>query len=415
MHAKRDVTVLLQPLNYPERIEVNMLGEFSITMNGNTITNLKGRTKRVWMLIEYLLANRHKDISLDKLVEVLWEEDTCNDPLNALKNLVYRARAILKELSGSTRAEYIQFTRNTYAWNNSYSCTIDTEEMEAAWRAGGDATREDEERIDNYLRAIRLYRGEFLPKSCYSNWVITAAAYYASIYNECVLRVSDLLCDRRRYEDVIHICENALTHSPLEESIHKVLLYAYISSGQRNRAMEHYNYATNLFYRELGVDISESMRSLYRQLNNSINNIELDLGVIKNDLREACGIKGAFLCDYDVFKHIYRIQARSIMRTGQTIFVALLTISDRNGNLPEPDVLKISVERLRNAILNSLRKGDVVTTYSASQYIIMLPLVSYENAENIVDRIVRRFRFEYRKDNVRVTTKISMLDSVDLE
>ena len=44
-------------------IEIQMLGEFAITINGNTITNLKGRTKRVWMLIEYLIANRHSDIS----------------------------------------------------------------------------------------------------------------------------------------------------------------------------------------------------------------------------------------------------------------------------------------------------------------------------------------------------------------
>ena len=37
-------------------IDIHMLGEFAITINGNTITNLKGRTKRVWMLIEYLIS-----------------------------------------------------------------------------------------------------------------------------------------------------------------------------------------------------------------------------------------------------------------------------------------------------------------------------------------------------------------------
>ena len=76
-------------------IEIQMLGEFAITINGNTITNLKGRTKRVWMLIEYLIANRHSDISIEKLIDVLWGEDECGDPVNALKNLVYRARTCL--------------------------------------------------------------------------------------------------------------------------------------------------------------------------------------------------------------------------------------------------------------------------------------------------------------------------------
>lgn len=107
-------------------IEIQMLGEFAITINGNTITNLKGRTKRVWMLIEYLIANRHSDISIEKLIDVLWGEDECGDPVNALKNLVYRARTLLKDLCGDSSPEFIRFMRGTYSWNNSYPCTVDT-------------------------------------------------------------------------------------------------------------------------------------------------------------------------------------------------------------------------------------------------------------------------------------------------
>ena len=32
--------------------------------------------------------------------------------------------------------------------------------------------------------------------------------------------------------------------------------------GHRNKALEHYNYVTNLFYREMGVDISTSMETV---------------------------------------------------------------------------------------------------------------------------------------------------------
>lgn len=87
-------------------ISVHMLGEFSITINGNTITNLKGRTKRVWMLVEYLIAYRHTDVSLEKLMDILWEEDECGDPVNALKNLVYRADPFKGALRGRTGGVY---------------------------------------------------------------------------------------------------------------------------------------------------------------------------------------------------------------------------------------------------------------------------------------------------------------------
>jgi DNA-binding SARP family transcriptional activator len=395
------------------QIEVTMLGEFSITINGNQLTNLKGRTKRVWMLIEYLLANRHKDISIQKLSEILWEEDQCSDPLNALKNLVYRARQLLKALSRNDNAEYIQYTRNTYSWNNSYDCTIDTEQLVTFWKQGNDTSKSVESRIESYRNALSLYTGEFLPKSSYSNWVISMASYYSNIYNECVLRSCALLIDLHQYNEVIRICEEALSHSPLEESIHKILLFAYITTEQRNRALDHYNYVIDLFYKELGVDVSESMRPLYKELINSINQIEMDLSVIKNDLRESANISGAYFCDYDIFKSIYRIQARSIARTGNSAYIVLFTLSDLNGEIPDHEVAKLATLRLKSAILGSLRKGDAVASYSATQFIIMLPLNCYQDAEKVIARILQKFRFRYRKDNVKITTRINALDSVE--
>lgn len=395
------------------KIEVNMLGEFSITINGNQLTNLKGRTKRVWMLIEYLLANRKKDISLEKIVEVLWDEYECGDPLNALKNLVYRARALLREISKDENAEFIKFERNTYSWNNAYDCVIDTEQFTDCWKQASDSSKPDEERIDSYKKAIALYRGEFLPKSSYSTWVISATAYYTTLYNECVLKVCSLLIDHQRFDEVRTICESALTYSPLEESIHKMLLYAYISTDQRNKALEHYNHAIDLFYKELGVDITDSMRPLYKQLINSINHIEIDLSVIKNDLKEAVATSGAYYCDYDVFKSIYRIQARALLRTGQAVFIVLITLTDLNGAIPEPEVAKLAVSRMKDAILTSLRKGDAVASYSATQFILMLPLTNYENAEMVTERVLQKFRFEYRKNNIKVTTRINAVDSVE--
>ncbi|MCY1714661.1 BTAD domain-containing putative transcriptional regulator [Caproiciproducens galactitolivorans] len=402
----------MQPDTFSQqRIEVNMLGEFSITINGHQLTNLKGRTKRVWMLIEYLLANRHKDISTDKLIEILWPEDECKDPLNALKNLVYRARELLKELSRNSRAEYIQYIRNTYSWNNSYPCLIDTEQLVEFMKQGADEAKDIQSRILAYKNALALYRGEFLPKSAYSNWVISMSAYYANLYNECVLRTCRLLIDERRFEEVIEICETALTHAPLEESIHKMLLYGYLSTGRRNQALDHYNYVIDLFYKELGVDISESMRSLYKQLINSINNIELDLSVIKNDLKEAAEINGAYYCDYEAFKSVYRIQARTVARTGNSVYIVLFTLNDLEGGVPKPRIAKLAAERLKMTIMESLRKGDVVAAYSNTQFIVMLPLINYENAEIVTDRILQRFRFRYRRENIKITTRINALDS----
>ena len=78
------------------------------------------------------------------LEKVLWEEDECGDPQNALKNLVYRARKLLKNISPDDNLEFVIFVRNTYSWNNEYDCIIDTEQLVNCWKLVNDSSNTDE-------------------------------------------------------------------------------------------------------------------------------------------------------------------------------------------------------------------------------------------------------------------------------
>ncbi len=395
------------------RIQVNMLGEFSIHIGNRFLTQDQGRTKRIWLLIEYLIANRKKEVSIDKMIEVFWPDDECKDPLNALKNLVYRARKLLKELSGEVDTEFILFAGNTYSWNNNLPCDVDTEQMEANWKEASNLSLSADERISSYSRALSLYKGEFLPKSSSENWVISANAHYSTIYNECVITVCDLLIKKERFEDVITICENAMNYSLFEEGIHESLLYAYMALHKYDKALAHYRYADNLFQNELGVQVSDSFAGIYKQIKNNLTSTELDLSAIKQDLNEACKASGAFFCDYDVFKELYRVQSRSILRTGQQVYIVLFTLSGCDGSLADEGGKKPALEILRSSILGSLRKGDVVSSYSPLQFIVMLPFITYENAQMVANRIQKAFRTSYQKNDVQILTKINPVDSGD--
>ena len=392
-----------------DKISVKMFGEFSLTINGNTLEGLKGHTKRVWLLIQYLLANRFHEVPLNSLIAVLWSDRECGDPVNALKNLVYRARVLLRDLSGGRDFPYILFTNDTYAWNNKYPCTIDTEKFTAYWKMGENRTASPKIRLENYKKAIDLYKGEFLPKSSYNKWVISVSSEYSDLYRHCVAKACGLLIGMRRFDDMIPVCETALSYAPLEISFHKLLIYACVSAGRRNKALECYNRATVLFYKELGVDMSDTLRPLYHRFLSHSASMETDLSAIKNDLREDSLAGGAFFCDYDVFKSIYRIQARLVLRTGQPIFVILFTLIGTNGKQPPAETEKNAAAKLKAAILVSLRKGDIVTAYSSTQFIAMLPLINYENTCAVTERILKKFRFDYRKGDVKILTKVAPL------
>ena len=294
----------LNPQGGPVKIGIRMFGEFSITINGNTLTDFKGRTKRVWMLIQYLAARRSSPAPMERLLKDIWDGRACGDPENALKNLVYRARALLRDLSGD-QSQFIVFLNGTYAWNNQYECDIDSERfVESADRAG----REElppEYRIECCREAIGLYRGGFLPKSAYSSWVITLGTRYAELYNRCVRRLCGLLAGQGRRGEAAGACEAALRLFPYEVPTHVLLLQAYMETGRRGKAFDHYEQTVRLFNREFGVDLGEYLRPYAGRGPESVRP-ESDLETIRNDLQEKADPQGAFYCDYDMFKGLYR-------------------------------------------------------------------------------------------------------------
>ena len=73
--------------NQNDTVKVKMLGGFSISFKDRELTDDQGRTKKVWTLIEYLLANYGTSVSQERLIEAVWPGEEYDNPLNALKTL----------------------------------------------------------------------------------------------------------------------------------------------------------------------------------------------------------------------------------------------------------------------------------------------------------------------------------------
>ncbi len=77
---------------------INMLGEFTLRYGENVISDQEGRSKKLWLLIEYLVTFRGKEISQNDLIDLLWPDDSNGNPANTLKTLVHRARTMVAGL-----------------------------------------------------------------------------------------------------------------------------------------------------------------------------------------------------------------------------------------------------------------------------------------------------------------------------
>ena len=387
-----------------EKLSVRMLGDFSIRRGDREVVKKGNRSKKIWLLIGILLINRGHRLSQDHLIRLLWRDgDECIDPANSLKNLVYRARMLLDDLTPDNEAceegmELIRFSEGAYMWNEDFPCEIDTEVMSLLAKRGSDEEQALESRIACYSQAVELYNGEFLPNLGEDEWIFSRRAQYQSLYVSCVLTLCRLLNQSEQYGDVISVCERAVRFCPYQEDIHHILLKAYLHTGQYAQALVHYENISESFNRELGMGLSNSIRNLHREIIQGLNMVEIDMNQIKDDiLAEETSGSTPFFCEYTVFREICRVQMRSQERCNQSEVLILLTATDKNGEIPPLEKLKNIMILLKQAISETLRRNDIVARYSPSQFILGLLVAQEENGQLVANRIRSAFEAKCRR------------------
>ena len=133
-------------------ISVRMLGEFSITLNEKAITDTTNRSKKVWLLLAYMIYCRSRSIAPSDLTNLLWsEEESSSNPLNALKTVFHRVRSTLDQLGSSVGHSLILRKDGCYIWNQAVPLQLDTEEFDALCKAGAEA--EGDARLAYYQKA----------------------------------------------------------------------------------------------------------------------------------------------------------------------------------------------------------------------------------------------------------------------
>ena len=359
-----------------------MSGEKCIT------ENMKSSSKTL-KLLQYLITYRHKTISKEKLLEIFCEGDQMGDPASALRMMVSRARTTLENNGLSCAKDIILFKNGCYLWNNSAQCDIDVEEFEALCKRAGSEIGADE-RLELLLWAIELYRGDFLPNSADEMWVIPLARWYRSMYLDCVHNALELLTKKGQSGRAEELCVKALRIEPFDEELLGYHLRTLLAQGKNTEALEIYKRSETMFYDVLGTEFSENLRALYKQIHHPAIKEDVTLDTLLNEWLEDADLPGAFYCDLSVFKTLYQIEPRSILRSGQTAYIVRID-TKHEPNIRGGGVMK----HLGTAISDNLRKGDLFTRSSPSQYMLMLHNLTYEDCKSLISRIMYALDAKY--------------------
>ena len=390
-------------------VTVSMLGGFCLEVGGQVLTDQINRSLKLWNVLCYLILHRDRDVTQSELMELLWPEDNSSNPVNALKTLLYRVRALLEPMFPPAVPPILS-KRGAYTWNPAAECQLDLDRFDALYVKASQSGLSRPERMEYYRQLTDLYKGDFLPKQSGSLWVVPLSAHYHAHYLSAVKRYAVLLEEAGRFPEMTALCTRASALDELDEELHILVVRSLIHQGRETEALEAYERATDLLYRSLGVSPSEELRALYAQIMDTERGLETDLAVIQEGLKETARRPGAFVCEYGFFREAYRLEARRAQRSGTCVHLALITVSLPGGGMPELGALNTTMDQLLDILVHSLRRGDVVARYSSAQYVVMLPAANYEDATMVMDRVVTAFYRQHRRNYLKLSCRVRELE-----
>ena len=383
-----------------DKLKIAMFGEFSVSYGDHTISEHSKRSKKLWLLLQYLVVHHTRAVAQSELIEILSREDEGVNPTSALKTQIHRLRDILSELG--CEKQIIVCINGAYSINSEIETEIDAEEFEKAFKEAS-ANDDPEEKLSLILNAVNLYTGDFLAKSAYESWVVPLNTYYRSVYSKAVRIAVELLSAMGKLHDIIAICSKASGINPYDEFIHYSHIKALAELGDQESAKRQYETITHLMMTRFGITPSKELIELYDTAIKSNKSVKSDIDSVISDLLEQRQVSGAFFCEYQIFKHLYQLEIRDAQRTGVSINICLLTINGTNGDLPAQNPLNKAMQRLQDCVSRSLRGSDIFSRYSVSQFVIMLSNTNEQTGELIMKRIEKAFKRENTNKDIELS------------
>jgi len=392
-------------------LQVTMLGTFSLRLGDQVIDDRNNRMRKVWLLLAYLIYSRNTSMTQDRYLSLLQGagSDDSADPNGRLKAMFYRARTMLNQLGTDAGHDLIIRKNGTYAWNTDIPLTLDVEEFERLCQAAAAADNEDS-RLALYQQALQLYKGDFLPKLSMEPWVMPISAYYHQMYLDAAEQTLSLLENREQWAPAAQLCEQALQIEPYSEALFYHLMQSRLKLNDRAGVIRAYEDMSELLFSTFGVMPSDECRALYREASREVGAPTVPVASVRDQLREPPGSKGAMFCEFDFFKLLYQVQARSILRSGDTIHIALFSLHALGSKALSRRSLDRAMDNLQELMCGALRQGDIITRCSVSQLIVMLPQANYEDSCKVCQRILRAFSRQYPHSPVDIHFSVQPLE-----
>ncbi len=375
-------------------------GDQEIVLGRNTTAKFVQLLQLVWLYGD-------RGLSKPQIVRELYDVDDLSNPNNSFNNLLFQLRRQTVS-AGLPKEDYIIRQNKLYYPDPAIPLDIDTQRFEHLIQEA-EKEKAPKKKYDLFRQALQVYHGELLPESATQAWVVTESIRMQKLFEEAVRYAGAYAKKTKDYDAMFHIYEHAARIYP-DDDWQADQIDALICQEEYQQAYQLYDQTVRLYSEEMGLPPSDQMLANYRKMSQKLTNQESRITEIQSSLQEDPDT-GAYFTTLPGFIDIYRVLERNMQRLGYSVYLLLCTLADYEGKpFMNREKLESRSKTLRQCISSSLRRGDIFSRYSSSQYLILLVGSDKEGCNVVAGRISKKlYAIEGSKASVHYSN-VSLAD-----
>jgi DNA-binding SARP family transcriptional activator len=235
------------------RLTITTLGATSVASGEGSIGGA-WLEQRTGQLLKYLLAERHRTVTVDEIGEGIWP----GSEYAVAASVRYYVHALRRRLEPGRAAReesaFIVVRAGAYALCLD-RIDVDADEFESRARAAlAKLALHPEAAAGELERAVELYRGDFLADVPYADWALAERGRLHELACRSLTALADLDLAGERLVCAAGWLERLATLQPYDESVHRRLMEMDIAAGRRSDAVRRYAALRSRIRRTFGHD-----------------------------------------------------------------------------------------------------------------------------------------------------------------
>ena len=213
-------------------VRIELLGRFDVIVDGFvTGAGTLGR-RQASALLKLLSLDSARAMHRERLLDLLWPDDTVDEALPKLHKAAHFARR------ACDHADAVVFRGDLVQLFPGSEIVVDAEHFEGLARRALELHDPASARM-----ALTIYRGELLPQDRYEEWATAARGHVADLHLR-LLRLAE------RWDELVVL-------DPGDEDAHLEVMRRHLAAGDRHAALRQFERLDRALRQELGVTPSE--------------------------------------------------------------------------------------------------------------------------------------------------------------